>query len=155
MAPKPKRVLIAGLGNILLGDDGVGVHAVRRLGKSPLAGVLAVEVGTAVLDALHLFAWADKILAIDAMRAGGPSGTIYAFAPEDIAEPSPSVSLHELSLTAALRLLPPGNQPESKVLGVEPGMIDYGLDLSPSVQAALPRLIAITREIAAAWALRS
>ena len=55
------RILIVGIGNALLQDDGVGVHAVRELIKDPPSGVMCVEVGTAVLDALHLIEWADKI----------------------------------------------------------------------------------------------
>ena len=73
------RVLIAGLGNLLLRDDGVGVHAVRSMGNDLPPGVLAVEVGTAVLDALHLFEEAEMVIAIDAMKAGGAPGTIYSF----------------------------------------------------------------------------
>ncbi len=72
-----QRILVAGFGNLLLKDDGVGVHAIRALRQDPLPGVIAVEVGTAVLDALHLFEWAERILAIDAMQAAGPAGTIY------------------------------------------------------------------------------
>ena len=81
MGPKrrPPRILIAGLGNCLLRDDGIGVHAIRSLQQNPPPGVVVAEVGTAVLDALHLLEWAEKILAIDAMQAGGNPGTLYAF----------------------------------------------------------------------------
>src|SRR5512139_3120116 len=99
---KRPRILIAGLGNILLRDDGVGVHAVRELRQDTSPGALVVEVGTAVLDALHLLEWAEAILAIDAMRAGGSPGTIYPLRVEEIAEPGPMSSLHELSLLGAL-----------------------------------------------------
>ena len=144
------RILIAGLGNVLLKDDGMGVHAVRELKKNPPPGVLVVEVGTAVLDALHLFEWADKILAIDAMEAGGFPGTIYSFGMGDVAE-GPKVSLHELSLRGALRFLPRSVNPEIAVLGVEPEIIDYDLNLSPSLQRALPRLLREAKEIIARW----
>lgn len=149
--PGQPRILIAGLGNSLLQDDGVGVHAVRELRKAALPGVLAVEVGTAVLDALHLFEWADKILAIDAMEAGGSPGTIYVFGVGDIEEHGLQASLHELSLLAALRFLPQGPRPEIVVLGMEPETIDYGLDVSPSLQASLPQLVQAAREIIASW----
>ena len=102
-----------------------------------MPGVLAVEVGTAVLDALHLFEWADRILAIDAMQAGGSAGTLYSARVSDIEDHSPQASLHELSLLAALRFLSNGERPEIVILGVEPGIIDYGIDLSPKVEAAL------------------
>ena len=149
--PRGPRILIAGLGNILLRDDGVGVHAIRELQKNPLPGVLTVEVGTAVLDALHLFEWADRILAIDAMQASGPPGTLYSLRVSDIADRRPQASLHELSLLAALRFLSKGKQPEIVILGVEPEIIDYGLDLSPKVAAALPAVFHSAREIVNYW----
>jgi hydrogenase maturation protease len=145
------RVLIAGLGNVLLMDDGVGVHAVKELQRDVSPGVLAVEVGTAVLDALHLFEWADRVLAIDAMQAGGRTGTAYAFGIRDIREPSLQASLHELSLLGALRLLPTPRRPVVLVLGIEPEKIGYGLDLSPALQAALPKLVQEAKRIVTYW----
>ena len=100
------RILIAGLGNYLLRDDGIGVHAVRTLQQTPLPGVIVAEVGTAVLDALHLLEWADKILAIDAMQAGGPPGTLYTFGVDAVEGPGMQTSLHELNFLAALDFLP-------------------------------------------------
>ena len=145
------RILVAGLGNLLLKDDGVGVHAVRALQHGVPRGVRAVEVGTAVLDALHLVEWADRILAIDAMQAGGNPGTIYRFGVEDVADAAVRTSLHEVNLLAALRFLTRGHRPEIAVLGVEPETIEAGLDLSPSVQAALPRLVTAANDVVAGW----
>jgi hydrogenase maturation protease len=139
------RTLIAGLGNLLLRDDGVGIHAVRRLRKTALPlHVLTAGVGTAVLDALHLFEWADRIVAIDAMQAGGLPGTIYRFGIGDIDAGGTRASMHELGFLGAVRMLrrPP---PQVTVFGVEPGAIDYGLELSPSVEAALPGLMVAVR----------
>ncbi len=69
-AERRPRILIAGMGNILLKDDGVGVHAVKRFPPAESGEYRAVEVGCAVFDALHLFDWAERILLIDAMQAG-------------------------------------------------------------------------------------
>jgi hydrogenase maturation protease len=146
-----RRVLVVGLGNVLLRDDGVGVHAIRELQRSLPRHVRAVDVGTAVLDALHLFEWADRILAIDAMQADGPPGTIYRFGVEDVVERGLKASLHEVDLLAALRFLNMDRRPEILVMGVQPETIDYGTDLSVSVQAALPRLVAAARGIVAEW----
>jgi hydrogenase maturation protease len=145
------RILIAGLGNSLLMDDGIGVHIVRELRKDFSPGTLAVEVGTAVLDALHLFEWADRILAVDAMQAGGPPGTIYASDICDLEEPVSEASLHELSLLAALRFLPDQRRPEVVVLGIEPEKIDYGLDLSSTLQALMPRYVQVVNTLTAGW----
>ena len=153
MGPKRRqpRILIAGLGNSLLQDDGVGVHAIRALQQTSLPGVIVAEVGTAVLGALHLLEWAEKILAIDAMQAGGKPGTIYGFALNDVAGPGMQASLHELNLLAALRFLPRQAKPEILIVGVEPQTIDYGLDLSPAVAAALPELTREVRKIVSGW----
>jgi hydrogenase maturation protease len=145
------RILVAGLGNELLADDGVGVHAARMLAAGPSCGAVVVEVGTAVLDALHLFAWADRVLAIDAMLAGGPPGTVYRFGPDSVADEGGEVSLHELGLLGTLRLLPVDELPRVTVLGVEPGDIAFGLDLSPPVAGALGTVAAEARALVEAW----
>lgn len=111
---------------------------------------MVAEVGTAVLDALHLIEKADRLLAIDAMRAGGAPGTIYSFGVEDVKQQPTEASLHELNLLSALTLT--RRRPrEITILGVEPGRIDYGLELTPAVQEALPRLVSAASRIVAKW----
>ena len=151
--PKPRqpRILIAGLGNYLLRDDGIGVHAVRALQQTPPPGAVLADIGTAVLDALHLLEWADKILAIDAMQAGGPPGTLYAFGVDAVEGPGMQTSLHELNFLAALDFLPRRTKPEILMVGMEPETIDYGLDLSSAVAAALPELTREVRKIVSGW----
>ncbi|HEY3378378.1 MAG TPA: hydrogenase maturation protease [Armatimonadota bacterium] len=145
------HILIAGLGNLLLQDDGVGIHAVRLLEQDAPPGVCVADIGAAVLDALHLFEWADMILAIDAMKTGGAPGTIYRFSIGDVDPGGVPTSLHELSLIAALRFLPYIHTPHISILGVEPDTIDYGLELTPAVQNALPHLVHAARDIVAGW----
>ena len=145
--PRPARILVAGLGNVLLKDDGVGVHAVRELRKVLPRRILAVEVGTAVLDALHLFEWADRIIGIDAMQAGGPPGTIYSFGVEDVDDPGVKASLHEMGLIAGLRFMR-GPHPKISMLAVEPETMDFGMELSAPVQDALPKLIQAVKTMA-------
>jgi len=145
-AARPLRTLVVGLGNVLLQDDGVGVHAVRELRKVLPSRILAVEVGTAVLDALHLFEWADRIIGIDAMQAGGPPGTIYSFGVEDV-DAGAQATLHELGLIAGLRFMR-GPRPPISMLAVEPESMDCGLELSTSVREALPKLVAEARRMA-------
>ncbi len=148
---KRTRILVVGLGNLLLRDDGVGVHAVRALREKPLPRTLCAEVGTAVLDSLHLLSWADKILAIDAMAAGGKPGAVYSFGVPDVEETGNRASLHELGLLSVLRFLPRQKDPEIAILGVEPETIEYGLDLTPAVQQALPLVTRTAEEIVARW----
>jgi hydrogenase maturation protease len=149
--PGEPRILIAGLGNLLLMDDGVGVHAVQELQKDPPEGAVVAEVGTAVLNALELLEWADKVLAIDAMQAGGEPGTVYAFGTGDVEKGGIKASLHELNLISALNFLKPKAKPEIVIFGVEPDRIDYGLELTPAVAAALPELTAAARKQVERW----
>ena len=89
-SPRP-RILIAGLGNLLLSDDGIGVHAVRLLNEVRILNqellcdesILAAEIGTSPLRALHLFEQADWILAVDAIQGGKAPGTIYHWKVQD------------------------------------------------------------------------
>jgi hydrogenase maturation protease len=148
---KKPRILVAGLGNLLLRDDGVGVHAVRALREKPLPRILCAEIGTAVLDSLHLLSWADKILAIDAMAAGGIPGSVYSFGVGDVAENGAPASLHEIGFLSALRFLPPAKGLEIQILGIEPETIGYGLELTPAVRQALPLVTRTAREIVARW----
>jgi hydrogenase maturation protease len=140
------RILIAGLGNLLLRDDGVGVHVVQALQRCALpGGVLAVEVGTAPLDSLHLLEWATEVHAIDAVEAGGPPGTLYRLGLAE-AGADGRMSLHELGLRSVCHLLPPERRPRVTVWGVEPEIIDFGLDLSPAVQRSVPELVRMLRD---------
>jgi len=150
-SPDDERILVAGLGNLLLRDDGVGVHAVRALQQSPPPGAIVVEVGTAVLDALHLLERVEKVLAIDAMQVGREPGTVYRCGVSDVAEEEQRVSLHEVSLLSVLHFLPAGHRPEIAILGVEPGVIDYGLELSREVEAALPQVVELAKDIVERW----
>ncbi len=140
-----------GLGNELLKDDGVGIHAVRAVKQEKLVGVKVAEVGTAVLDALDLIEWADMILGIDAMEAGGAPGTVYQFGLDDVAEAKVRNSLHEVNIQAALRFLPGHKAPKIAMLGVEPERISYDLELSPSVRESLPTVTKAATQIVKRW----
>ena len=77
------RILVLGVGNTLMGDDGVGVHAVRALadGYEIPANVLVVDGGVAGLRLLGEIAAADYLIIVDAVRRGGVPGSIYRLRP--------------------------------------------------------------------------
>lgn len=130
--PAP-RILIAGMGNLLMGDDGVGVHIVRCLPERPSSGALAVEIGVAALDAAHWLAWADGVVAIDAMQAGGAPGTVYQV-DSPVAEDGAAASLHDLGLVEAMRLVPEVGRPiRATLIGVEPERVELRIGLSTNV----------------------
>jgi hydrogenase maturation protease len=142
MASTHRKILIAGLGNLLLTDDGVGIHAVRELAELQIDGVQTADIGTAVFHAMHYLELADRVLLIDAVKAGGQPGDIYLLDAEDVCEDGPATSIHTLGMRSLARLMPePHRCPPMTVLGVEPGSLEYGMDLSAPVQAALPQVI--------------
>ena len=132
------RVAIVGVGNILMGDDGVGVRVVERLQQRSLPeGVEVVDAGTAFQDVLPRLAEHDLVIVVDAVRAGGSPGQVYCFdlGPDNIASSEPCLSVHDVNVVAAARLqmisgvpLPP-----IRVLGVEPKDAAMNLQLSDEV----------------------
>lgn len=148
----PHPWLILGIGNCLLGDDGVGVHAVRLLQDSPPPETRLEDVGTDFLAAVPFLEESTHVLAIDAMEAGSPPGTLYFCRPEDLATDRRTHSLHGLGLSSVLDFMERPRRPRVWVLGVQPARIDYDLELSPPLAAILPRVVARARWIVAGFA---
>ncbi len=140
------KIVVAGLGNVLMSDDGVGVHAVRRLREEPPEGVIIAEVGTAVLHWQDVFEAADIVIAVDAVEAGGRSGEVYVFELAD-AESSRLGSVHDLGMAGVLRLIGESERPDVVVVGVEPERIGYGMELSAEVEGALAAVLRTVREL--------
>ncbi len=145
------NILIAGVGNLLMGDDGIGVHALQELQKAPIPGVTMIEMGTAILHGLSFVETAARVLVIDAARGGKPPGTIYFFEAGETGSLPATSSIHALGLREAMRFLSVRPPPPVSIIGVEPQTLDYGMELSAPVQAALPRVIALARTTVAEW----
>jgi len=152
-----RRKLIAGVGNILLGDEGVGVHAVRELMAQGLpAGADAVDAGTALGDLLGEFPRYGALILVDAVRGGGKPGDLYRFeirSRGDLAGAAAPLSLHEFGVAEALDqartlgLLPP----RVVLLGMEPACLAPGMGLSAECARALPELLRRIRAEALAF----
>lgn len=142
------KTVILGIGNLLLGDEGVGVHAVCALHKRGglPAGTEVLEVGTAILDSLPYLETADRVIIMDAMIADGQPGTVYRISYDDCQRPQTISSLHAFDLSRVLALAGRCDRPEVVVFGVEPGRIEWSLELSKPVAAALPALLAAVSE---------
>jgi hydrogenase maturation protease len=150
------EVLVLGVGNVLLSDDGIGVHAVRRLATDPSSEtpqVRIVDGGTLGLELLPLVDDARALLLIDAVELGAPPGTVVLLRGEDLRDHlGGKMSAHQAGvgdLVAVARLL--GKLPErTSLVGVQPAALDVGLELSPPVEAALADAIRLIREEVAA-----
>ena len=150
-SPVPSGILVAGIGNLLLTDDGIGVHVLRELQKEPMPGVTLAEIGTSILHGLSFVESASRVLVIDAVRGGEAPGTLYCFDAGPATRSAAGSSLHALGLIQAMRCLLPGPPPPVHIIGVEPQSLAYGMEISPCVQAALPRLVALARNTVAQW----
>ena len=144
---KHPRIAIIGLGNLLMCDDGVGVHAVKELQKNPPEGVVLADVGTAVLHFQDLFEETDEIIAIDAVCAGDKPSTIYSFDVAD-AELNRGHSLHDLGIQALMQFMDEKSRPHVTILGVEPEKLEYGMELSKTVAGVLPQVVNTAKKMA-------
>jgi hydrogenase maturation protease len=141
-----KQILVLGLGNTLLRDEGVGVRVVERLQelyRFP-ENVQVVDGGTMGLDLMAYVEAADRLLVLDAVNTGGEAGTLAHLVGEQVpAFLSLKVSPHQMGLSdllaaAQLRDIYPD---EVVLWGVQPGAIEVGLDLSPAVAARVDALV--------------
>ncbi len=148
--------LVLGVGNMLLTDEGIGIHAIqrilddkrldeKRLGeKCPGDEIEIVDGGTAGLALLYYLEGVDRLVIIDAVETGGPPGTIVRLSGKQIpAYMALKVSPHEITLpdflaAAQLRDLYPK---EVVVWGMQPQSLEVGVELSPEIEARLGTLV--------------
>lgn len=144
------RVTVLGIGNLLLRDEGVGVHLIQRLTERVHSPNVSLIDGGTTPDVLSLVdSNVDKLIIVDAAVVGDQPGTIYRFQVDDLDSAAPApVSLHEIGVVDSLKLMKAfGNRPKAvTILGIEPKVIDYGLELSPELEQTMPRLIELVLE---------
>ena len=144
------KISVVGIGNLLMQDDGVGVHAVNRLSEMDLPeGVNLIDGGTHSYDLIEFFCESNIIIIIDAMQAGGKPGTIYRAPLEELGMKTDDtcISLHQLHFVDAMHMVNLlGHHPRAIVFGVEPASIQYSLELSPEIAAKLPRLVELVHK---------
>jgi len=140
-----KRTAVLGIGNILMSDDGIGVRVVQKLEeKSSLPQVELVDGGSSTMDMLGLFLTCDRIIVVDSLRGGHPPGTVYRITPAELGSYSNgfNVSLHDVQILDLVRISAMlGKSPEVTIIGIEPEEICESMELSPGLEASLPRLI--------------
>lgn len=148
-----KRILIAGIGNLLFTDEAIGVHVIKELAKQNLPEeVELVDIGTAIFELVRWMEDKDKVIIVDTVLSDQPAGTIFKLSPEDLKtnENMFSASLHQFGVVEALEssaLL--GHRPEVVILGVVPK--DYqslGTELTDELRQSIPKIVqVILREI--------
>lgn len=157
--PAPRgRVVVLGIGNSLLADDGVGVHVIRCL-KDALPGepIDWVDAGTLNFTLLHYLEHARALVVVDAAELGEPPGTVRVFQGDEMDRMVASGrrnSVHEAGLADLLAMarLKDWLPHHRALVTVQPQRLDWGEQLSPPVAQALPGICERARLLAQRWA---
>lgn len=145
------RVLVAGVGNMFLGDDGFGVEVARRLQQSNLPS--SVEVVDAGIAGLHLaYKLADGydlFIAVDAVSRGEPPGTLCVLEPR-LDDEAGTADAHAIDLRAVFAMVRTlgGRLGRVLVVGCEPAYIQERMGLSPEVEASIEPAVRRVRQLA-------
>jgi len=153
------RILIAGVGNIFLGDDAFGVEVVRRLALRPQPeGVRVADFGIRGFDlAYALLDRYDLVVLVDATPRGGPPGTLYVIEPDppSAAEGPEMLETHGMNPMRVLRLVRSlgGQPPPLRVVGCEPLTLgseeEPVMGLSEPVQAVVGEAVRLLEVLVA------
>jgi hydrogenase maturation protease len=145
------NVLVAGIGNILLGDDGFGVEVVTHIDATSLPdcvkvadfGIRGVHLSYELLDGY------DALVLVDAMPMGERPGTVAIFEPDVESVDPTGVDAHSMNPAVVLGLLSSmgGHVPRVVVVGCEPLTVDEGIGLSEPVAAAVAPAVETVRRV--------
>lgn len=138
------RIMVMGVGNILLSDEGLGVHFLKELSEDSLPdNIELLEGGTAGLELVHLIQEVDFLIIIDAINAKDEPGAIFRFEPEEmkILPDRYEVSFHQVGILEVLAMANIlGNAPQTLIFGIQPKSLEWGLDLSPEILEVFPKI---------------
>lgn len=153
------RTLVLGVGNLLLSDDGLGIHTIQRLQEVVRLPeeVQVLDGGTCGLDLLYYLEGVSRLIIVDAIASGEEPGATTVITGDRVPSYiSLKMSPHEIGIpdmlmAAKLRDLYPG---EVVVLGVQPEKLEAGVDLSPSVAAQVDVLVEMILDQLESWGVR-
>ena len=138
------KIMVMGVGNILLSDEGLGVRFLDELAKKPLPeNVEILEGGTAGLELVHLIQEVDFLIIVDAINAQAEPGALFRFHPGDIKvfPEQFEVSFHQIGIIEVLAMAKVlGHAPKTLIFGIQPKSLEWGMDISPEIEALFPRL---------------
>ena len=152
-----KKVLVMGIGNTLLQDDGVGVHVTELFKSSlePTANLDVIDGGTIGLSLLPEIEDADAVIIVDASEIGERPGAMRIFRNQEIDQQLSGkrrsvheVALYDLFSAAAIR----GRSPRERVLiAIQPACTEWGLDPTPEVKATIPLACEAITSLTSRW----
>ena len=143
-------LLILGIGNLLMGDEGVGIHAVQTLQEEPWpSGVEILDGGTGGFHLLSCLQDYPSVIVVDAVMDGSPPGTVRIIQPRFLSDYPRSLGAHDIGLrdliesAALLGPLPTIHLVTVSIAEISPATID----LTPRVRQALPKVVESVRHI--------
>ena len=143
------KLLVLGIGNVLMGDEGVGVHVVRHLEQETIPeGVELLDGGTGSFNLLDPMQLARKVILIDATLDGNSPGTVTRLTPRFASDYPRTLAAHDIGLKDLLDsfyLL--GQQVNVVLFVVSIGPIhDLGLEMTPEISARVPEIADLVRD---------
>lgn len=145
-----ESVAIIGIGNPLLGDDGVGVEVIRELERHTLPSHVKIyDGGVGGFSLLGLIDGHREAIFVDALEMGLEPGSIRQLDVETLQSLKPRLrySLHEVSLRECLPFLQLADKPPKiTIIGIQPKKVGPEIGLSPEVRGVVPEVIRIIRK---------
>jgi len=139
-----QSTLILGIGNYLMGDEGIGVHVANTMENENLpASVDVLDGGTGGFHLLEYFLQYDHVILIDATLDNHPTGTIRLIKPKFASDFPPAMSTHDIGLkdlVSALQLLDKMPEIDLLVVSIE-SIKQQGIELTPEIQQVVPQII--------------
>lgn len=147
---RKSKTLLLGVGNYLMGDEGVGVHVAQRLEVSQeIPGIEVVDGGTGGFHLLEFFEQYEKVVLVDATLDGLKPGTIRCIKPKYASDFPPEISAHDIGLkdlVSALQLL--DKMPDLYLIVVSIESIQQqGMELTKEIEGCIPLLLEEIRSV--------
>ena len=153
---KSNPIVLLGVGNILLTDEGFGVHVVNQLREDYVFNppITIIDGGTMGMELLTYMRGMTKLLLVDAINGGDTPGTVYEFPHEEMNTYfTEAISVHEVGMQDILRIRALQEDPleDAVVIGVEPESLELGLDLSETTQGVVKEVKERILAVLASW----
>jgi hydrogenase maturation protease len=139
------KIVVIGIGNLLLMDEGIGVHTINELEKHDLPESIEIyDGGTGGFKLIDLMHGAVRVIFIDAVETGKAPGTVTIFSSEEVHSiyNNKKYSLHDTDLMEIIKMTEMlGNPPMIEIVGIQPKIISYGTTLSKELTDSMSNII--------------
>ena len=140
------NLMVAGIGNVLLQDEGIGVYLVRKL-KKEISGIQTVEIGTEMWKLSLICEKVKNLLIVDAVNYGEKPGSCYFFSEFEISDSS--FSLHDKNFLSEILILKnlKGYPENFYIFGIEPFKVEWGEGLSDFMKEKFKNILENLKKI--------